>query len=337
MELKAKVINRNPQFANWKAPRAVTPGRVHRICDGWLLSLQADGGAAGFSVAPLNSETGAGLRLQLEANQTVRIASRICPESATRRGTWRAAARLRGIPEENVFPQLDAAYLARVAPTGGWLFDSQVFRETPLHEEWVELSASVQFDRPLPARNGAQSFLSRLKALFGRAPSPQDETLYLALQFSQPGMIEIDFCRLEEERLEASPVAGDPASQPAPAVRLKVKPHVGATPIEQAGIVALLDGRLLGWVHPGPAKVSGMIEIDGEPVVPLGDSAFNGAETALLLGKPGERFAVDLPSRFLDGKRHRIGLHDNLAERTIDGAETGLVLQEGLHVAERHV
>ena len=41
MELKAKVINRNPQFANWKAPRAVTPGRVHRICDGWLLSLQA--------------------------------------------------------------------------------------------------------------------------------------------------------------------------------------------------------------------------------------------------------------------------------------------------------
>ena len=38
-----------------------------------------------------------------------------------------------------------------------------------------------------------------------------------------------------------------------------------------------------------------------------------------------------------NGKRHRIGLHDNLAERTIDGAETGLVLQEGLHVAERHV
>lgn len=335
MELKAKVINRNPQFANWKASRAVTPGRVQPVCDGWMLSLQADAGPAGFAVEPLNSETGSGLRLQLEANQTVRIASRIRPEAATRRGTWRAAARLRGIPEGSAFPQLDAAYLARIGPTGGWLFDSQVFRETPLHEEWVELSASIQFDRPLASRTGTQSFLSRLKALFGRGPSLSEETLLLALQFSQPGMIEVDFCRLEEERLEASPVPGDPAAQPAHAGRLKVKPHAGAAPIEQAGIVALLDGRILGWVNPGPAKVSGMLEIDGEPVAPLGDAAFNGAETALLLGKPGEGFAVDIPSRFLDGKNHRIGLHDNLADRTIHGAEAGLVLQEGLHVAEQ--
>lgn len=337
MKLKAKVINRNPQFANWKAPRAVTPGRVHPFCDGWQLSLQTEGGTADFAVAPLKSETGSGLRLQLEANQTVRIASRIRPEAAMRRGTWRATARLRGIPEGSAFPQLDAAYLARVDPTGGWLFDSQVFRETPLHEEWVELSASVQFDRPLAARTGTQSLLSRLKALFGRTPSPADETLFLALQFSQPGMIEIDFCRLEEERLEASAVAGTPASHAAPSGRLKVKPPVGVAPIEQAGIVALLDGRILGWVNPGPSKVSGTLEIDGEPVALLAGSSFNGAETALLYGKPGEGFAVDIPSHLLDGKSHMIGLHDNLADRSIEGVEAGLVLQEGLHVAEQRV
>ncbi len=333
MELKTKVINRNPQFANWKALRAVAPGRVQPLCDGWVLSLQADGGPAGFTVEPLNAETRSGLRLQLEANQTVRIASRIQPEAATRPGTWRASARLRGIQDESAFPQLDAAYLARVGPAGSWLFDSQVFRETPLHEEWIELSAAIQFDRPLDAPKGGRSLLSRLKALFGRTRTG-DESLYLALQFSQPGTIEVEFCRAEEERLEASPVPGGSAVPPAAAARPKVKPPLGASPIEQAGIVALLNGRILGWVNPGPAKVSGTLEIDGEPIAPLGASSFNGAESALLYGKPGEAFAVDLPSHVLDGKNHRIGLHDNLADRRIEGTEARIVLQEGLHLAE---
>lgn len=333
MELKAKVINRNPQFASWKALRTVTPGRIQPLCDGWMLSLEADGGPTGFSAEPLNSENRSGLRLQLEANQTVRIASRIQPEAASRRGAWRAAARMRGIPDESAFPQLDAAYLARVGPAGGWLFDSQVFRETPLHEEWVELSAAIQFDRPLGEQAGGKSFLSRLKAVFGRNPRG-DESLLLVLQFSQPGMIEVEFCRVEEERLEASPLPGDPSFQPTGTGRLKVKPPVDAAPIEQAGIVAFLDGRILGWVHPGPDRVSATLEIDGEPIASLARCTLNGAETALLYGKPGEGFAVEPPSHFLDGKTHRIGLHDNLTDRRIDTVEAGIRLQEGLHVAE---
>ena len=341
MELKTSLINLNPKLANWSIPQTVSPGDYFEFCEGWVLSLQSQADNAGFAIEPLAPISKSGLRLHLGAGQSARLGSRIEADAAERRGVWRMASKLRGLAQNGAFPKLDAAYLARVSQTGTWLFESQVFGETRLNEDWIELTSFFQLDRPLPRRPLVGRLWLRLRALLGIGDDRQGKSLLLVLHFSEPGTVEIEFCQLEDERLETSPAreslaTGDSArGSRLPDENHTLRSHTGASPITQAGIVAILEGRVLGWVQPEPSKVSGSVHIDGEPAGAIATTPFNGAETALLRGKPGWGFAVDVPTHLMDGKRHRVGLYDNLTSQLIKESEAGLVLQEGLHVPDR--
>jgi hypothetical protein len=328
MELSPEIVNENPAFAGINS-LAVRPGNIVVPCEGWLLALSGPPDQGDFAASALDPPTDSGLRFRLGADQSVRLGSRIRVSAESRSTAWRATVKLRAVPESTASARLDAGYLARIDHTGAWLFDFQVLGETSLDGDWSELTTSFAFDPSTKGPALGRTWGSRLLNLVRRTPHVQDAQLLFVLSFGGPGTIEIESCTIEDERPMTAPRAA-----PSPS---SARPHVAHSRTgigEQARIVAILDGRILGWLGPGLTEGEAAIFVDGERVASIPAGRLSGAESALLHVRPGQGFSAPIPAHLLDGKRHVVEVRDDAGRGLPGNFPSNLVLGDVLHIAE---
>jgi hypothetical protein len=177
---------------------------------------------------------------------------------------------------------------------------------------------------------------------------PPRHRLAVALQFSQAGLVEIESCRVDDQPLKSTrlrtarlshldaleEVPSTPDFMLAPDVDTERSATTGIAPIAEGGIVALLEGRIVGWVKPEASGVRGSVQVDGESIGAIGGSELNGAEVALLGNHRAYGFSIPVPAGLLKGTVLRVALQDEFSDRPVEGTKVRLMFQAGLHVPQ---
>lgn len=173
----------NSKFTNWLSAGVVNPKNGFRFCNQWFVTHVNRGRPMDIALEPLELQSESGVRLLLRTPpEQVRMWHPLA-EGVAEDGKKVVKVRMRGLPEGGAALQLDSMALFN-GNEAERKVDRRLIGAVPLNANWHE------FTVPLRPSNAA---------LQGQR--------YLSLRFSGKGIVEVDFCRIEDVVLATTALA----------------------------------------------------------------------------------------------------------------------------------
>ena len=163
----------NSEFVGWTSGGLTNPRNGLYFCDQWFFTAVRRGRQTDIGLEPLNLESGLGLRLLMrDPPEMVRIWHKL-PDGFLESGKKVIKVRVRGVPDGESYPQLDAAALFQGTEAERKV-DRKLFGPLRLEQDWREFTSELRSNTV-----------------------EVDGARYITLRFSGRGAIELDYCRAE--------------------------------------------------------------------------------------------------------------------------------------------
>ncbi|WP_428681729.1 glycosyltransferase family 2 protein [Reyranella sp.] len=164
----------NPEFSEWASASVANPKNGFVFCRNWFVTSVNRGRPMDIGLEPLDARTEVGVRILLrDPPEQVRLWHPL-PDGLVEAGTSMVRVRLRGLAGEKAVLQLDSMAL--------------------FHGSDSERKVSRRLVGAIPLNAAWHEFSVALKA----GEAPLEGQRYLSLRFSGRGVVEMEFCRIQE-------------------------------------------------------------------------------------------------------------------------------------------
>ena len=174
----------NSRFEGWASAGVVNPKNGFRFCNHWFVTHVNRGQAVDFALEPLVRDSDCGARLLLrDPPEQVRM-WHVLPDGLLEVGKKVLRVRMRGLPDGRTGSlQLDSIALFNGDDVSRKV-DRRVVSAVPLNAKWHEFTVPLM-----------------------HSGTPAEGKRYLTLRFSGKGVVEIEFCHIDDGIVRTTPLS----------------------------------------------------------------------------------------------------------------------------------
>ena len=254
----------NSTFEKWVSASVVNPKSGFRFCREWFVTHVSRGQPMQIALEPLEQQPDRGVRLLLTTPpEQVRLWHPL-EQRAVEGGGKAVRVRLRGVQGEGAKLQLDSIGLFNGNDEQRKV-DRRLIGAVPLNRDWHEFAVPL---RP--------------------SGTPPQGQRYLSLRFSGAGMVEVEFCRVEDPVIPTTVLA----SAKSFAAKL-VTGFRRTAPVMAGGDGALDEGH--GGVEPPLVVSAGAAEVTGVKIEPVAAAPASPTASNVLLNARFEKWTESRP------------------------------------------